>query len=120
LTNFHKNATFHTNQIFITVRRGGIMDGRGWHEFKCFGSATVGPRGQVVIPAHARKELDIKVGATLLVFSGPAGRGVFFFKTDAVEQLVKMVNAQLTNVESVLTNRLQSKADSGSPKEGGR
>jgi hypothetical protein len=39
------------------------------------------------------------------------------FKADAVEQLVKMVNAQLTSVESLLTSRLQSKAGSGSPKE---
>jgi AbrB family looped-hinge helix DNA binding protein len=95
-----------------------MMGGQdSWHDFKCFGSATVGSRGQVVIPAHARKELDIKVGTTLLAFSGPGGRGVFFFKADAVEQLVKMVSEQLTNVESLLTGRAQSKADSGSPKE---
>jgi len=91
-----------------------------WHEFKCFGSATVGSRGQVVIPAHARKELGIEVGATLLAFSGPGGRGLFVFKADAVEQLVKMVNAQLTSGESLLTSRLQSKAGSGSPKERSR
>jgi AbrB family looped-hinge helix DNA binding protein len=86
-----------------------------WHEFKCFGSATVGSRGQVVIPAHARKELDIKVGTTLLAFSGPGGRGLFLFKADAVEQIVKMVSAQLTNVESLLTSR--TKADIESSKE---
>lgn len=91
-----------------------------WHEFKCFGSATVGSRGQVVIPAHARKELDIKVGATLLAFSGPGGRGLFLFKADAVEQLVKMVSAQLTNVESLLTSRTQSKASIESSKERSR
>ena len=85
-----------------------------WHEFKCFGSATVGSRGQVVIPAHARKELDIEVGATLLVFSGPGGKGLVLFKADSVEQLVKMVSGQLTNVESLLTSHTQSKADSGS------
>jgi AbrB family looped-hinge helix DNA binding protein len=97
------------------------MDGKdSWHEFKCFGSATVGSRGQVVIPAHARKELDIKVGTTLLAFSGPGGRGLFLFKADAVEQLVKKVSAQLTSVESLLTSRTQSKTDSGSSKERSR
>jgi AbrB family looped-hinge helix DNA binding protein len=95
------------------------MDVRdSWQEFKCFGSATVGSRGQVVIPAHARKELDIEVGATLLVFSGPGGRGLFLFKADAVEQLVKMVNEQLPTVEKLLTRKMQSRADSGS--SGGR
>jgi AbrB family looped-hinge helix DNA binding protein len=85
-----------------------------WQEFKCFGSATVGSRGQVVIPAHARKELDIGVGATLLVFAGPGERGLFFFKTDAVEQLVKMVNEQLPTVEKLLTRKVQARAGSGS------
>jgi AbrB family looped-hinge helix DNA binding protein len=101
------------------VRRGGVMDGRdSWQEFKCFGSATVGSRGQVVIPAHARKELDIAVGATLLVFSGPGGRGLLLFKADAVEQLVKMVSEQLTTVEKLLTNQTQPGA--GSRSSGGR
>ena len=91
-----------------------------WHEFKCFGSATVGPRGQVVIPAHARKELDIELGATLLVFSGPGRKGLTLFKADAVEQLVKMVSGQLTTVESLLTSHTKSKADSRSSQEGSR
>lgn len=89
-----------------------------WHEFKCFGSATVGSRGQVVIPAHARKELDIEVGATLLVFSEPGRRGLILFKADAVEQLVKMVSEQLTTVEGLLASQTPSKAGSRSSRGG--
>ena len=97
------------------------MDGEdSWHEFKCFGSATVGPRGQVVIPAHARKELGIELGATLLVFSGPGRKGLTLFKADAVEQLVKMVSEQLTNIESLLTSNTKPKADSRISQEGSR
>ena len=95
------------------------MDGKdSWHEFKCFGSATVGSRGQVVIPAHARKELDIEVGATLLVFSGVGGRGLILFKADAVEQLVKMVSERLTAVERLLTSQTQSKAATNRSSQG--
>jgi len=90
------------------------------HEFKCFGSATVGARGQVVIPAHARKELDIEVGSTLLVFLGPGRKGLTLFKADAVEQLIKMVGEQLTTVESLLTSHKQSEANIGSSQEGSR
>jgi len=97
------------------------MEGKdSWHEFKCFGSATVGPRGQVVIPAHARKELEIELGATLLVFSGPGRKGLTLLKSDAVEQLVRRVSEQLTTVEGLLTGQTQSKADSGSSREGSR
>jgi AbrB family looped-hinge helix DNA binding protein len=95
------------------------MDVRAsWQEFKCFGSATVGARGQVVIPAHARKELGIEVGTTLLVFSGPGRKGLTLFKADAVEQLVKMVNEQLPTVEKVLAGKIPSRV--GSRSSGGR
>ncbi len=36
-----------------------------------FGSVTLGERGQVVIPAEARKELNIQPGDKLLVFRHP-------------------------------------------------
>jgi len=59
-----------------------------WHGIKCFGSTTVGSRGQVVIPANARKELGIDTGDTLLVFKMPHAQGVILLKTDAVEQML--------------------------------
>jgi len=88
-----------------------------WHEFKCFGSATVGSRGQVVIPASARKELDIDTGATLLVFVGPGRRGLTLFKADAVEQIVSMLGEQLSNVEKILKNYAPSESGAGSSRE---
>ncbi len=88
-----------------------------WHEFKCFGSATVGPRGQVVIPAHARKELGIETGTTLLVFLGPGGRGLILFKADAVEQIVRIASEQLAAVEGLLRGHTPSRAASRSSEE---
>jgi AbrB family looped-hinge helix DNA binding protein len=88
-----------------------------WHEFKCFGSATVGPRGQVVIPAPARKELGIEAGATLLVFLGPGGRGLILFKADAVEQIVRMASEHLATVEGLLRSYTPSKAANRSSEE---
>ncbi len=88
-----------------------------WHEFKCLGSATVGPKGQVVIPASARKEVGIDTGATLLVFTSPDRRGLFFFKAEAVEQMVKMLSENLSSVERVLKGYTPSAADAGSSRE---
>jgi AbrB family looped-hinge helix DNA binding protein len=42
---------------------------------KFYGSVTVSERGQVVIPADARKDFDIKTGDKLLVF-GDLERGL--------------------------------------------
>lgn len=50
------------------------------------GSATVGERGQVVIPAEARERLDIKPGDKLLVFVHPAGWGVAFAKFEHMQE----------------------------------
>jgi AbrB family looped-hinge helix DNA binding protein len=49
----------------------------------CFyGSATVGERGQVVIPAEARAELEIKPGDKLLIMKHPVHQGLMMVKLD--------------------------------------
>ena len=58
---------------------------------KCFGSAVVGPRGQIVIPVEARKELDMDVGTRLLTFKLPQGRGLVFVKVEAVEEFINIM-----------------------------
>jgi AbrB family looped-hinge helix DNA binding protein len=50
------------------------------------GSATVGERGQIVIPAEVREDLDIKAGDKLLVFAHPGGIGVAFVKFDKLQE----------------------------------
>jgi len=58
---------------------------------KCFGSTVVGPRGQIVIPVEARKELDMDVGTRLLTFKLPQGRGLVFVKVEAVEEFINIM-----------------------------
>ena len=53
-----------------------------------FGSVTVGERGQVVIPAEARKRLNIHPGEKLLVMSHPVGAGISLMKIDAVREFL--------------------------------
>jgi len=69
---------------------------------KCFGSTVVGPRGQVVIPVEARKELGLDVGARLLVFSHSAGRGLLFVKVEAVEDLLNHISHQMNEFAQFL------------------
>lgn len=51
------------------------------------GSVTVGERGQVVIPAEARKANAIQAGDKLLVFQHPHARGLMLAKLDDVRAL---------------------------------
>ena len=50
------------------------------------GAATVGERGQVVIPAEARERLDIKPGDKLLVLAHPHEAGVSFVKFEKLQE----------------------------------
>ena len=83
------------------------------HRPKVFGSTTVGPRGQVVIPVNARKELGMDVGTTLLVFKALHGQGLVLLKVDAIEQMMSMVSERLTDFEKLVKDYKSPKAASG-------
>jgi len=65
---------------------------------KCFGTAVVGPRGQLVIPVEARKELRIDTGNKFLVFGNAEGRGLMFIKVEAAEELLNLVTSRRDEV----------------------
>ncbi len=64
---------------------------------RCFGTAVLGPRGQLVIPVEARKELGIDTGSKLLVF-GHFGGGLIFIKAEAAEELLNIMSSRLDEV----------------------
>lgn len=65
-----------------------------------FGSVTVGERGQVVIPAEARKDLGIGAGDHLLVFLHPMGQGLVLTKIDFVQDAIASFQRALATVPS--------------------
>ena len=66
-----------------------------------WGSATVGERGQIVIPADARQELEIKPGDKLLIFSGMHGGSLNVMKAEQVTEFVSRAMAKLTKMEEI-------------------
>ena len=61
---------------------------------KVYGTTTIGAKGQVVIPAQARKELNLKPGDQLLVM-GKFGKVLGLMKTEAMSQFVETVMKNL-------------------------
>jgi AbrB family looped-hinge helix DNA binding protein len=84
-----------------------------WLENRCLGSTTVGPRGQVVIPVNARKEMGIDAGTTLLVFKAFHGQGLVLLKVAAIEQMMNMVSQRLTDFEKLVKGYKSPEAASG-------
>jgi AbrB family looped-hinge helix DNA binding protein len=67
-----------------------------------FGSATVGERGQIVIPADARDSFDIKPGDKLLIFSSMHGRNSLnVIKAEQVTEFVSKAMAKLSRMEEI-------------------
>ena len=58
---------------------------------RLYGTVKVGDRGQVVIPAEARKELDIKPGDLMFVMAGRNRRSIAMVKADAMRGLAEKI-----------------------------
>jgi len=54
---------------------------------KFYGSITVSERGQIVIPAEARKDFGIEVGEKLLVL-GDLDKGIVITKATAILRMI--------------------------------
>ena len=80
---------------------------------KVFGSTVVSPRGQVVIPVNARRELGINSGDTLIVCGPPHGQGLLLFKVESVEQMLGLMSEQLSNFERLVEDYKSPKVASG-------
>jgi len=80
---------------------------------KCYGTTTVTERGQIVIPAEARRELDIKCGAKLLVFrsGGMGGRGLVLMTASTVTDFVREAVSRLTEFERAVLETTESEQE---------
>jgi AbrB family looped-hinge helix DNA binding protein len=63
-----------------------------------YGSATVGERGQVVLPASARKRLGLAKGDKMLVVGGPGPlMGVMLIKIDVLDDVLQMLTTEMAS-----------------------
>ena len=60
-----------------------------------YGTVKVGDRGQIVIPAKARRDFNIKPGDLLLVVAGKNRRGIAMVKAEAMRGLASRLLAGL-------------------------
>ena len=84
------------------VKMTGVME-----DLLIYGTAKVGERGQIVIPAEARKEFKIRAGDILLVVRGVGRQGIVLVKAETVKELVA----------KVMTGLAEEKEEAGQSKE---
>lgn len=71
------------------------------HEKKLYGTATVGTKGQIVIPADAREELGIQTGDRLYVIGSPEGGMVGLLKEEALEKFIAKITSQVEDFKAL-------------------
>lgn len=70
------------------------------HEKKLYGTATVGTKGQIVIPADAREELSIQPGDRLYVIGSPKG-AIGLLKEEMLEAFIEKMNVQVESFKAL-------------------
>jgi AbrB family looped-hinge helix DNA binding protein len=65
-----------------------------------YGTATVGDRGQIVIPAEARKALDINPGDKVLVVKHPTTEVLAIFKIGVMSEVFGSMLESVKRMES--------------------
>ena len=72
------------------------------HDKKLFGTATVGTKGQVVIPADARDELGIASGDRLYVVGSVEKKWVGFIKEEQFRELLNHLNDDIEQYKDLI------------------
>lgn len=69
---------------------------------KFYGATTVGERGQVVIPAEARRDYNIKPADKLVVLGGHNRGGLMITKAETLTQFLSKTIGEMTRFEEIL------------------
>ena len=72
------------------------------HDKKLYGTATVGTKGQVVIPADAREELEIQTGDRLYVVGSSERKWIGFIKEEQLRELIEHITDNVENYKQLL------------------
>ena len=67
-----------------------------------YGTVVVGERGQIVIPADARRDMDITPGEKLVILGGPQRNTLMVAKTDSVLQLLNRIMKHISQFERMI------------------
>jgi AbrB family looped-hinge helix DNA binding protein len=80
------------------------------HRKKLYGTATVGTKGQVVIPAEAREEFSIEAGTRLYVVGSPDHKWIGFLPENEMREMVDRQMDDIQSLQSELNKKInQSK-----------
>ena len=72
---------------------------------KIYGTVTVGKRGQIIIPAEARKDLGIKPKDKLIVASGPGNDMAIIMPIKNMNEFLNQMMSIKTKIDTEITKK---------------
>jgi len=78
---------------------------------KFYGAVTVGERGQVAIPAEARREMGIEPSEKLLAFGNPTKQVLLLVKAEFATEMLANATAALSHFEQILKTEHTEKTE---------
>lgn len=79
------------------------------HDKKLYGTATVGTKGQIVIPSDARDELGIMPGDKLYIAGSPEKKVLFCLKEEQLQALVEKLTGNLESTKTIIETLKQER-----------
>ena len=80
---------------------------------KFYGTAVLGERGQIVIPAEARRVAELTPGTKIVVLGGPGGKMLMLAKADSIAEMMARMMEHMSRFEKLV------KLDDNIPDSGG-
>jgi len=73
-------------------------------DLKIYGTAVVGAKGQFVIPADARAEMDLREGDRLVIVGSPSKKFIGVLRDDVFEKFLSFLHLRLERGMAMANN----------------
>ena len=90
------------NHISASHKRGIMKGSLGERSPKFYGATVVGERGQIVIPAEARRDMEITPGTRLLVLGPKHAPGLMLTKAESMTEFLAKAMDMMARFERML------------------